>query len=465
MKKVFSILFLCFVIVNNIFAVDTLQVKQIYDGVKYYHFTTDEPLSIFLLEIDLSKKIKFELGYANNAIGKAGEPLSQMSSRMVKDGYKVIAGVNSDFFGGDPYVAENSMVKAGNVFKGVNINRNLIGFDCNNQPMISAFNFNGYIQTEENKIKIDQMNANSDTDKVFIFDRNYSINVELKDNQSAFIIKPVNNTTNYGINEYTIVKIFNGDLPKFLFLNRSLIVLPSEYIKMYNLYEGKQIHINLSFEPSINNLYTLIGGLPHIMENGKPIDNFDGREGLHSEKFFGKNPRTAIGFNKKENKAFIIAVDGRRDDYSVGMTMKELSYYMYSLGCEDALNFDGGGSTTMVIRDSVLNKPTDLIGERAVFNGLFICMDDSLNNVVDNIKIVADKNSMAIDDSIKIDVFAVDNWGYKIDVPIDLINFTWSELIVYLKNDYFYPLNRRGYAKVTWYFNNLQGEFGIFVDK
>lgn len=462
MKKVFCCLLIFFLIVNNLLAVDTVQVKQIYDGVKYYQLKTDEPLSIFLLEIDLSKKVKFELGYANNVIGGSGEQISKMSRQMMAKGYQVVAGVNSDFFGGDPYVAENSMVKSGNVFKGVNIGRSLIGFSKDNTPIISNFRFNGFIQTNDNKIKIDQMNALSDTDKVFLFNKYYSIGVELKKHQSGLMIQPLKDTTNYGLNEYKIVKIFNGELPKFIYSNRSLVILPTEYIKLYDLQEGKQIFVNLSFEPSVNKLYTMIGGLPKIMEAGKPIDDFTGHEGMYNKKFFGKNPRTAIGYNKNDNKMYIVAVDGRSDGYSVGMTLTELSYYMYSLGCNEALNFDGGGSTTLVIRDSVQNKPTDYFGEREVYNGLFLCMDDSLKNIVNKINICLEDNKVSIKDSSYVNISATDKWGFNILIPCENINYEFDENNGIIKGNYYYP-QKTGANKIKWKYYNLQGEFTVEV--
>lgn len=462
MKKALVWLFLFFALVNILYAVDTVQVKQIYDGVKYYHIKTEEPLSIFLLEIDLSKKIKFELGYANNVIGSDGEQISKMSNRMVSKGEQIIAGINSDFFGGDPYVAENSMVKSGNVFKGVNINRSLIGFSNENVPCINKFRFNGFIQSDENKIRIDQMNAFSDTDKVFLFNKNYSIDIDLQKEQSGIIIQPISDTSNYGLNEYKIVKILNEKLPKFVFGDRNLIILPSDYINLYNLNEGKKILVNLSFDPSIKDLYTLVGGLPRLMEGGKPIDDFTGREGMFNKKFFGKNPRTAIGYNLKSNKMHIVAVDGRRDNYSVGMTLKELSYYMFSLGCEEALNFDGGGSTTLVIRDTVQNIPTDFFGERKVFNGLFLCMDDSLKNTVKKLDISLEDDKLSVCDSSYININAYDNWGYKISVPCENIKYNINNNEGIIKGNYYYP-KQTGAIKIRWTFYSLQGEFDVEI--
>ena len=67
----------------------------------------------------------------------------------------------------------------------------------------------------------------------------------------------------------------------------------------------------------------------------------------------------------------IVTVNGRNPGISVGMTLEELAELMIELGAVDAMNLDGGGSTTMVIRDMVLNIPSDGI-ERSVSNAIIV---------------------------------------------------------------------------------------------
>jgi exopolysaccharide biosynthesis protein len=74
-----------------------------------------------------------------------------------------------------------------------------------------------------------------------------------------------------------------------------------------------------------------------------------------------RHPRTAIGVRGR-NRVLLITIDGRTESAS-GMTLGELSDLMVSLKCSDAVNLDGGGSTTMWIRnkpfDGIVNKPSD----------------------------------------------------------------------------------------------------------
>ena len=93
-------------------------------------------------------------------------------------------------------------------------------------------------------------------------------------------------------------------------------------------------------------------------------------------------PRTAIGISQNGDKVYIMVVDGRNFSYSNGMTYTELGQILQALGAYDAINLDGGGSSTFFIRKEdgfsddrfeIRNWPSDRGGlERPVANGLLI---------------------------------------------------------------------------------------------
>jgi exopolysaccharide biosynthesis protein len=121
----------------------------------------------------------------------------------------------------------------------------------------------------------------------------------------------------------------------------------------------------LSFEPDF-----ILGGGPILLKEGAPAAETD--SGIYAEGFSrNRHPRTAVGIRKDGSLVFI-TVDGRRPSQSVGMTIAEIADLMRELGCTDAINLDGGGSTTMVIRDKVVNHPSDPSGERPVGNALLV---------------------------------------------------------------------------------------------
>lgn len=70
----------------------------------------------------------------------------------------------------------------------------------------------------------------------------------------------------------------------------------------------------------------------------------------------GKNPRCAIGYYEPGHYAFVL-VDGRRDNHSCGMTMRELAQLFESMGCSVAYNLDGGRTAQMAFDGDVVNRP------------------------------------------------------------------------------------------------------------
>lgn len=99
----------------------------------------------------------------------------------------------------------------------------------------------------------------------------------------------------------------------------------------------------------------IISGKSILVKANEPVQDFT-HENIHPNIVFGKHPRTALGV--KENGYWIfVTVDGTRLGWgtSPGMTLKELAKLMKQLGCRDAINMDGGGCTTMVIRGKIVN--------------------------------------------------------------------------------------------------------------
>jgi hypothetical protein len=69
----------------------------------------------------------------------------------------------------------------------------------------------------------------------------------------------------------------------------------------------------------------------------------------------GRHPRAAIGISERD--LYLVCCDGRRSGVDAGLTLEELADLMLVLGCRAAMNLDGGGSTTLVHRGHLLNRP------------------------------------------------------------------------------------------------------------
>lgn len=120
----------------------------------------------------------------------------------------------------------------------------------------------------------------------------------------------------------------------------------------------------------------VLGGLPRLIDRSgdslivDPV-RFATEEGIRPTFVTDLHPRTAIGFDEDLNWLYLVVVDGRSDS-AVGIDLIRLAHLFRQWGCELALNFDGGGSSTMVVDGVVVNHPSDETGERPVSNVLLL---------------------------------------------------------------------------------------------
>lgn len=114
-----------------------------------------------------------------------------------------------------------------------------------------------------------------------------------------------------------------------------------------------------------------IGGGPRLVKDGvasvpRDYERFDAS-------YAKRHPRTAIGYTA-QGEVVLLVVEGR-SERSKGLTLDELAALMLKLGCANAMNLDGGGSTTLALAGEVLNRPSD--GSlRGVANALLLFAPD-----------------------------------------------------------------------------------------
>ncbi len=106
-----------------------------------------------------------------------------------------------------------------------------------------------------------------------------------------------------------------------------------------------------------------IGGNPALVHEGQVVVP------KSRAPFFARHPRTGVGVTR-DGSVILATVDGRQRR-SIGMTLRGFARFFRSLGAVTALNLDGGGSTTMVVRGRVMNRPSDG-SERPVSSALVV---------------------------------------------------------------------------------------------
>ena len=146
--------------------------------------------------------------------------------------------------------------------------------------------------------------------------------------------------------------------------------------------EGKRGKIEITFKPTIwNQAIQAIGGRIRLVKNGRVNEILAKHHRAQKNHTPGKRqrdlalsyePRTALGYNTQ--KLILIVADGRRAGYSTGLSLYRLASLLIELGATEAINLDGGSSSTFVVDGKVVNRPSGQ-RERDVLNAVLITAD------------------------------------------------------------------------------------------
>lgn len=137
-----------------------------------------------------------------------------------------------------------------------------------------------------------------------------------------------------------------------------------------------------------------------------------------------RHSRTCVGVTA-EGKVVMMVLDGRQEPFSCGGTMKELSQIMLEAGCVNAINLDGGGSTTYASRPEgsdaieVINRPSDG-SERSISSGLIIASTAVPSNAFDHVTMNASDEYVTPGTSTEVTVAGVSPVGSAADIPEDI---------------------------------------------
>ena len=160
-------------------------------------------------------------------------------------------------------------------------------------------------------------------------------------------------------------------------LSPNIIVLsvgPALAVRLGRFKAGAELTISTATSPDLRGAETAIGGGPVLLRAGKVVE-IERPQSLMAVPYairsrFERHPRTAMGWNEKY--FYLVQIDGRQRDLSMGMTLAELSRFLLEqLHCTDAMNLDGGGSSTFWAGGSTRNTPCEG-HERELANALLV---------------------------------------------------------------------------------------------
>lgn len=362
---------------------DSIHTRAVAPGIVHRRLVVNSgPWRMNVLEVDLRTPGLSIRGVRANDAFKTREKVTSMAARHAS----VIAGVNADFFDVRTGESENNVVIEGNIIKGVmetdsphdrydNLHSQL-GIDWENRPYIERFGLDAKIIAGRRVVRLDGINFRQDSSSLVLYTKAAGDSAPVDTLGRDFVSVPLRLAAERGD---TLIYRVNGAVQRGGWMRLSSGGALAAGGRGRGQIEriartGGTVRVVWKLAPHRGRLRTVIGGWPRLIRDGKRNAEYsDILEGTFPRFSAGRHPRTAIGFNRDSTKLIALVVDGRRAS-DAGMSLVELADAMLALGATDAIAFDGGGSTTMVIQGAVVNRPSDAAGERPVGSGLLFIL-------------------------------------------------------------------------------------------
>lgn len=348
------------------FVADSVREQPLAPGAtRWFVYASSGPWAIHVLDVDLSCHRPVAVKGFVGAIGR--ERTSTLLERLNAT-QRVVGGVNADFFLFAPAgVPRGVHIEHGSVITGPSRDP-AITVDSTGTLRVEVLTARGTVVAGDRRLRIANWNriVNAGTS---LFDRNWGASTD----------------TAHG----TIEVVAAGTPRRVLAVDTAVagVPIPTDGVvliagraahdsirgALLALRPGEPLTVSIAITP--RHPRHAVGGRPVLVRDSTIASEVDSVGGAAFAA--ARHPRTAVGVGG--GRARLVVVDGRQKPYSDGMTLRELATLMLALGARDAINFDGGGSTTLAYADAgasgairVANRPSDQQGERPVGNALAV---------------------------------------------------------------------------------------------
>ena len=410
----------------------------------YDRFTEKGWLNINILEVDLKDEYT-EVGLLNSSDGlNTFQTVYQMANK--ED--NVVAAINGDFF------------------NGTSVNGNTIGLSIKDGKILTTTyyenetkdTFASFILDEENEAWFDYF-----THKVTLKNKKNKKELSIAEYNkvSTNYEYPVLYTSDWGPQSYgsklslTEMFVVNGKV-KEIRENGEPFEIPEDGFviatygetakqMMEDFKKGNRVELDVEMDLDIEAVKMAVSGGAILLENGEIPEKF-------TANITGSNPRTAIGLSEDGETLYLITVDGRQAS-SIGMTQKELAEFLKEKGIYNAMNLDGGGSTTMIGRKlgelaiKTINSPSG-ITLRKVTNAIGV-HNTSKTGSLANIVVKIPEENVFVNSKRKIEILGYDKYYNPVEVDFDDFDFEVDGAELNIEDGYIYSTDEVGTSTIT----------------
>ena len=356
-------------------AVELRSERMVAPGVKHIRLYRPEgPWAIQVLEIDTKQNcISLGTTLAGDRIPGL-EPVSGAAARVSRDARYVVAGVNGDYFARNPLGFQGGplgfQVLGGELVSSP-AGRSALIVRSDGSMSICRPTLEASAVCGSASFNISAINRAGAAGELVLYTRRFGVAVAGRQGLVCAALQKGEERLKAGAFELSVGSV--SEIPAGIAIPESEWLLcgdgaAADFLRGLAVGQKVTLRIPISCAGEESSIAEAIGGGPVIVREGAACIEYQ-QENFTASFAQQRHPRTAVGIDGR--RLVLVAVDGRQEPYSVGMTLDELAALMVELGCKDALNLDGGGSTTIWVRGKVSNSPSDGT-ERAVANSLLV---------------------------------------------------------------------------------------------
>ena len=350
---------------------DAPTITDVAPGVKYGDYqmlTADGPISLHVVAVDLHEPtIRVGTALAQDRLISSGEPVSSMAHRTA-----AVAGINGDYFDiNQTNQPLNILVQDGQLAR-MPMHRWALAFDNDKSPQFAEFSISAQAVLPGGVLPLKTINdwPPPGGGSVLITPAYGALRPVA--NVTEFSLQLVDGTPPFA--SYRIAGTADNTLsqqPGYY-----LAIGPQAYSSVPLPNAGDTIAVQGNATPPLDAITTAIGGGPLLVQNGAWYADPDGP---NTGEFLTHMPASAAGITR-DGTLLLFEIDGRQPALSIGVLQPQLASLMIAFGVVTGMQFDGGGSSTMVARlpgeadASVQNSPSDGV-ERRVADALLVYSD------------------------------------------------------------------------------------------
>jgi len=337
-------------------------------GVTHLQYTLPGPNTLDVLEVDLTDPSIVIESYKPSGLTKTTVQCAMNDG----EGHRVLGGINADFFSFKTGWPVGNQVVNGTPVLGVSSTHSALGISTLGKPLIEHFSFSGTVINESGRTaSIASVNTERTADAAVLYTPFRGARTGTDSAGVEYVLAllspywEVNDTVTFVVTSASASG--NTAIPQ----NGAVLSAGTTAATFFTNSIGVNdtVRIIAAYTQTANELMQVIAGNGRLVRGGVNVGGTDGVAESGSKFALARHPRTFVGFNADTTKLLLCTVDGRRAS-SIGMTFNDMAEFLLSLNVTEAFNFDGGGSTTMVVNGRIVNTPSDASGERAVANTL-----------------------------------------------------------------------------------------------